>query len=71
MNPAGARIIILISHPDQSSQVGSSNVKHVDLALLDEKQHAIPVHNHLANFLGELVILRRKRKASGYEAELS
>jgi hypothetical protein len=45
-------------------------VEHVDFALSDGEEHTITTDNHLTNFLRELVVFRRKRKAFRHYAEL-
>ena len=51
--------------------VRPSDVKDVDLSILDGEQHAVAADHHLANFFDELPVFRRERKCLGRHAELS
>jgi hypothetical protein len=50
--------------------VGAPDVEHVDFAPSDGEQHTITTDNHLTNFLSELAVFWRKRKAFRHYAEL-
>jgi hypothetical protein len=43
----------------------------MNFAFPDGEQHTVSAHNHLPNFLSELIVFRRERKTSRYNAELS
>jgi len=45
-------------------------MEHMNFVLSNREQYTITANEHLANFLGELVIFWRKRKALRHEAEL-
>src|SRR5258705_8956932 len=54
----------------ERSNVCSSNMKHVNLATLDGKQHAITTNYHLPNLFRELVIFGREREGPRHNAKL-
>ena len=50
--------------------IGTSDVKHMDYAIFDGKDHSIAAYEHLMNLLRELIVFRCKRKRFRHDSEL-
>ncbi len=50
--------------------VRSPEMEHVDLAVPNREQYAVPAHNHLTNLFEEFAVFGRERTCFGRQAEL-